>query len=127
MTLSSDPFFSTGALDRASAIRTLEGALHGADDGELYLEHRASESYMFDDGRLKQASGDTSQGFGLRAVKGDTTAYAHSAELSDAALTRAAATVRAVDSGQANVNATLEPAFGANHQLYTAENPLAAV
>jgi TldD protein len=122
-----DPFFSSGALDRTHAIRTLEGALHGADDGELYLEHRASESYLFDDGRLKQASGDTSQGFGLRAVKGETTAYAHSAELSDAALKRAAATVRAVDSGQANVNAKLEPAFGANHQLYTAENPLAAV
>lgn len=122
-----DPFFSTGALDRARAIRTLEDALHGADDGELYLEHRASESYMFDDGRLKQASGDTSQGFGLRAVKGDTTAYAHSAELSDAALKRAAATVRAVDSGQENVNANLEPAFGANHQLYTHENPLNAI
>lgn len=127
MTNMHDPFFSSGALDRTHAIRTLEGALHGADDGELYLEHRASESYMFDDGRLKQASGDTSQGFGLRAVKGETTAYAHSAELSDAALKRAAATVRAVDSGQANVNAKLEPAFGANHQLYTNENPLAAV
>lgn len=127
MTISNDPFFSLGALDRAHAICTLEGALEGADDGELYLEHRASESYMFDDGRLKQASGDTSQGFGLRAVKGETTAYAHSAELSDAALKRAAATVRAVDSGQANVNATLEPAFGANHQLYTADNPLGTI
>ena len=90
MTPIADPFFSSGALDRATALRTLEQALHGTDDGELYLEHRASEAYVFDDGRLKQASGDTAQGFGLRAVKGDTTAYAHSAELSDAALARAA-------------------------------------
>jgi TldD protein len=127
MTHSSNPFFSSGALDHAAAVRTMGDALHGADDGELYLEHKASESYVFDDGRLKQASGDTSQGFGLRAVKGETTAYAHSAELSDAALKRAAATVKSVDYGQANVRATIEPAFGANHQLYTAENPLAAV
>ena len=127
MTMTDDPFFSAGNLDRAHAIRTLEGALHGADDGELYLEHRASEAYMFDDGRLKQASGDTSQGFGLRAVKGETTAYAHSAELSDAALKRAAKTVRGVDGGQANVTAKLEPAFGANHQLYRSDNPLGAV
>lgn len=124
MTHSSD-FFST--LDRTSTQRTLEDALHGADDGELYLEHRASESYVFDDGRLKQASGDTSQGFGLRAVKGETVAYAHSAELSDAALKRASATVKAVDFGQTNVSANIEPAFGANRHLYISDNPLEAI
>ena len=127
MTQIHDPFFSSGALDRGQSIRTLEDALHGVDDGELFLEHRASEAYVFDDGRLKQASGDTSQGFGLRAVKGETTAYAHSAELTDASLKRAAATVRGVDVGQENVTAKLEPTFGANRHLYTAENPLAAV
>ncbi len=127
MTPMADPFFSSGALDRATALRTLEQALHGTDDGELYLEHRASEAYVFDDGRLKQASGDTAQGFGLRAVKGDTTAYAHSAELSDAALARAAHTVRGVDGGQPNVTTRLEPAFGANHALYGSDNPLTAV
>ena len=127
MTHATDPFFASGALDRDQSIRMLEGALHGADDGELYLEHRASESYVFDDGRLKQASGDTSQGFGLRAVKGETTAYAHSAELTDAALKRAAGTVSAVDSGQASVTAAIEPAFGSNRHLYISDNPLTAV
>ncbi len=124
---STNRFFASGALDRAASIRTLEDALGAADDGELYLEHRASEAYVFDDGRLKQASGDVSQGFGLRAVKGETTAYAHSAELSDAALKRAAQTVRAVDAGQASARTAIEPAFGANHSLYTGENPLDAV
>lgn len=125
MILTNNNFFSS--LDRATTLRTLENALSGADDGELYLEHRASESYVFDDGRLKQASGDTSQGFGLRSVKSETTAYAHSAELSDAALKRAASTVRAVDFGQANVNTKLEPAFGANRHLYSGDNPLEAI
>ncbi|MDX2096031.1 MAG: metalloprotease TldD [Alphaproteobacteria bacterium] len=122
-----DPFFASGHFEQAAALRTLGEALHGTDDGELYLEQRASESYMFDDGRLKQASGDTSQGFGLRAVRGETTAYAHSAELSDAALKRAAATVCAVDAGQPNVRVAIAPAFGTNRQLYTQDNPIAAV
>ena len=121
-----DRFFGTGALDRGNASRMLEDALHGADDGELYLEYRASESYMFDDGLLKQASGDTSQGFGLRAVRGETSAYAHSAEVSDASLKRAAATVSTLDGGT-STSTRLEPAFGANHTLYTSDNPLAAV
>ena len=127
MTLMNDPFFSSGTLDRGKSIQVLEDALHKADDGELYLEHRASESYMFDDGRLKQASGDTSQGFGLRAVKGETTAYAHSAELTDDSLKRAARTVQGVDAGQANVSTKLEPAFGSNKHLYVSDNPLSAI
>lgn len=124
MTASHDPFFSSGALDRGQSIRTLEDALSGADDGELYLEHKTSEAYVFDDGRLKQASGDTSQGFGLRAVKGETTAYAHSAELSDESLKRAARTVKGVDAGQDGVHTKIEPAFGANRHLYAADDPL---
>ena len=127
MSLDTEKFFASGALDRSATQSTLEDALHGADDGELYLEYRASESYAFDDGRLKQASGDTSQGFGLRSVKGEATAYAHSAELTDAALKRAAATVRTVDFGQANAKTEITPSFGANHALYTGDNPLAAV
>lgn len=123
----SERFFGTGALDRATVTRTLEDALGRADDGELYLEYRASESYVFDDGRLKSASGDTAQGFGLRAVKGEASSYAHSAEISDAALRRAADTVRTVDHGQAGATTSLEPAFGANHALYSADNPLVRV
>ncbi len=36
---------------------------------------------MFDNGRLKQATYDTSQGFGLRAVKDDAVGYAHSSDV----------------------------------------------
>ena len=123
----SERFFGNGALDRAATTRTLEDALGKADDGELYLEYRASESYLFDDGRLKSASGDTSQGFGLRSVKGEASAYAHSAEISDAALKRASATVKTVDYGQAAASTQLEPAFGVNHALYSSDNPLSLV
>src|SRR5437899_4538396 len=56
--------------DRAEAL--LKRGLEGADDGELFLEYRQAEALVFDNGRLKQATYDTAQGFGLRAVKGET-------------------------------------------------------
>ena len=51
-------------------VRDNEGRA-GADDGELFLEYRQAEALVFDNGRLKQATYDTAQGFGLRAVKDD--------------------------------------------------------
>ena len=92
-------FFETGGLPLAAAERLVRDALARADDGELFLEYRASEALAFDDGKLKTASYDLSQGFGLRAVAGETTGYAHASELTEAALKRAAATVEAVTSG----------------------------
>ena len=58
--------------------------LAGADDGELFLEYRQSEMLVFDNGRLKQATYDTSQGFGLRAVKDEAVGYAHASDVSEA-------------------------------------------
>src|SRR4051794_2450320 len=77
-------------VDRGEALAIIDPALAGADDGELFVERRQTESLVWDDGRLKSTSVDRSQGFGLRAVAGDTSGYAHSTELSAAALKRAA-------------------------------------
>ncbi len=86
-------FFTRAGMDRPRVQAIVDDALHGADDGELFLEYRQSESLTFDDGRLRSASFDTTQGFGLRAVSGEATGYAHASELSEAAIARAAATV----------------------------------
>ena len=56
------------SLDRETALAVLRDAVAGADDGELFFERRRSESLIFDDGRLKTASFDAAEGFGLRAV-----------------------------------------------------------
>lgn len=114
-------------LDPKRTAKLVEDALGSADDGELYLEYRQSESYVFDDGRLKQASQDTSQGFGLRGVKGETSSYAHSAEVSEEAIARAVGTVKTVDHGQHSASTKIAPRFGANHALYTGENPIDSV
>ena len=95
-----DLFFTQTGLDRAAVERTVNDALAGADDGELFLEYCQSESLVWDDGKLKSASFDTTQGFGLRAVSGETTGYAHAVNLDEHAIKRAAETVRAVKTGQ---------------------------
>jgi len=113
------------ALDRAAAERAVGAALAHTDDGELFLEYRESEQISLDDGRIRSAGFDTSLGFGLRAVAGEATGYAHAGELSDAALERAAASVAAVAAGNSGVFA--EPPRATNARLYTDDNPLAAV
>ena len=86
-------------LDRVRVGKLIDRGLEGADDGELFLEYKQSEMLVFDNGRLKQATYDTAQGFGLRAVKGEAVGYAHSSDLSEPALQRAADAVRAVQRG----------------------------
>ena len=108
-------------LDEKLALDLLRSTTEGADDGELFLERRRSEALVFDDGRVKTASYDASEGFGLRAVNGETAGYAHSTEISEASLKRAAETARlAVGDG----GGTLADAPQAtNARLYTDADP----
>jgi TldD protein len=110
-------------LDRAKVRKLIGRGLEGADDGELFLEYRQSEALVFDNGRLKQATYDTGQGFGLRAVKGEAVGYAHASDMSETALARAAEAVRAVKGGHSGTYA--EPPGRTNRQLYGDANPLA--
>ncbi|WP_339639482.1 metalloprotease TldD [uncultured Sulfitobacter sp.] len=110
-------------LDRETALSVLREAVAGADDGELFLERRRSEALVFDDGRLKTASYDAAEGFGLRAVRGEVAGYAHSTELSEAALRRAAETARlAVGDGGGT---WADAPQASNTRLYTDEDPIA--
>src|SRR5471030_625752 len=111
-----DLFFSRTGMDRGRVQQTVDQALKGSDDGELFLEYSQSESFSFDDGRLKNASFNTDQGFGLRSVLGEATGYAHASDLSEEAIKRAAATVKAVNHGQKNVTAQHPAPFGTNRQ-----------
>ncbi len=120
-------FFTRTGLDLPRTEALVKDALSGMDDGELFLEYHQSESLSFDDGRLKNASHTAMQGFGLRSVLGEATAYAHASNLDEGALKRAAETVRAVNFGQRGVHAAITPPFGTNRALYTDANPLEGV
>jgi TldD protein len=123
MTIAADPrsFLYRDTLDPEQAQALTAKALGKADDGELYLQYRKAEAFGFDDGRLKTASYDTSSGFGLRAVSGEMTAFAHSNEMTPAAIRRAAETMALIEPG---VGAKAGPPQGTNHHRYTAADPL---
>ena len=110
-------------LDEIQALSTLRAATAGADDGELFLERRRSEALVLDDGRIKTASYDASEGFGLRAVKGEVAGYAHSTHITESALVRAAETARlAVGDGGGTL---ADSPAGTNRHLYTDADPIA--
>jgi TldD protein len=110
-------------LDEAAALARLREATAGAEDGELFLERRRGESLVLDDGRIRNASYDASEGFGLRAVKGDVAGYAHSTEISESALKRATETARLAVGDGGGTLAASPP--GTNRHLYTDADPMA--
>lgn len=110
---------------REGALKILQNACAGADDGELFIERRTSEGLVFDDGKLKNASYDASEGFGLRAVLGEVAGYAHSTEVSESALLRASETARlAVGAGGGSL---ADAPRATNTKLYKDVDPISEV
>jgi TldD protein len=123
----SDPrrfLYRPDGLDPETAKRLTAEALGKCDDGELYLQYTASESFAFDDGRLKTADFNTQAGFGLRGVSGETTAFAHANELSEGAIRRAAETMSVLDPAASPPAA---PPRRTNATLYTDADPLSLI
>ena len=127
MTVSPDPrrfLYRSDSLQPDAALRLTAEALGRCDDGELYLQYTTSEAFGFDDGRLKTADFNTQAGFGLRGVSGETTAFAHANELSEAAIRRAAATMAVLDP---SAGTKAPPPRRTNATLYTDADPLSLV
>ena len=111
-------------VDPEAASAVLASALEGADDGEIFAERSHSEFFMFDDGRLKSASYDSTEGFGLRVVAGESVGYAHASEISLPAVKRAAASAALAKRGYSGVAA--EGPRPTNRRLYGDDDPLAS-
>ena len=111
-------------VDPSRAVAMLGEALAGADDGEIFLERSESESFVYDDGRLKSAAFDSTEGFGLRVIAGETAGYAHASEISEAAIARAADSAALAKRGYSGVAA--EGPRATNKKLYGDDDPLAS-
>ena len=126
-TFSSDTrsfLYRAGQLDPDGAQRLTRQLLSRCDDGELYLQYRATESFGFDDGRLKTADYSTETGFGLRGVSGEMTGFAHANELSEAAIKRAGGTLTLLDpSKEGSATAPRQN----NRHLYTDSDPMGLI
>ena len=109
------------SLDLDASLSVLRSASDGSDDCELFLERGRLEQLVYDDQRLRTASVNESEGFGLRAVVGEVSGYAHSNTVDDASLKRAAETVRfAVRNGGGRQAPTPD---ASEHDLYPSASP----
>ena len=118
----------SAGIDPARAREILGDALVGADDGELFVERSESESFLFDDGRLKSAAYDATEGFGLRVVAGETAGYAHASEISEAAIRRAADSASLAKRGYTGIaaeapRATNAKLYGSPRQSFRTRSP----
>jgi TldD protein len=109
-------------MDWDAARRILADAAQGADDGEIFVEDSQTESFLWDDGRLKSASFDATKGFGLRVVAGERAGYGHASVLETDAVSRAAEAAAAVKLGHAG-SLDVGPTR-TNRQLYADFNPV---
>jgi TldD protein len=116
--------YQPGLIDPDGALRITKEALKSCDDGELYLQYSAAESFGFDDGRLKLADYSTGGGFGLRGVSGEMTGFSHANDISEAAIKRAAQTLQLLDPAKEQ---PAPPPRKNNRHLYTDGNPLELV
>ncbi len=68
----------------------------GAEFAEVFAEDRRGISAFLDDGKVEELSSGRDRGAGVRVVVGETTGYAHTADLSEAGLLAAAEAAAAV-------------------------------
>ncbi|HEY9559115.1 MAG TPA: DNA gyrase modulator, partial [Acidimicrobiales bacterium] len=78
-------------LDHGLIQRTLGAALRtGGDLAEIFVEDKASANATFDDGKVEHLTSGRDRGAGIRVIVGDTTGFAHTADLSEHGLATAA-------------------------------------
>ena len=111
-------------LDYEKTLKEVRSSLEGADDGELFMESTKAEGFTYDDGRLRNASYNSSEGFGLRAVSGEITGYAHSSTIDETALNTAGKTVKLAING---VKKEVEPPRKTNKKIYSSEDPMISI
>ena len=91
-------------LDETLLNKVLSGTMRGGVDyADLYFQISRNESWMLEDGQIREGSFNVDQGVGVRAISGEKTGFAYSDELLSPALQEAANSARAiVRQGQEN-------------------------
>jgi len=81
----------SAVIDEEVVRRVLGVALEtGGDFAEVFAEDRRIATAQLDDGRIEELTSGQERGAGIRVVVGDTTGFAHTADLSESGLREAA-------------------------------------
>ena len=110
-------------------IEQLGGFLDGlqgknVDAGDLYFQTSQQESWVMDDGILREGSFNIEKGVGIRAMSEEKTGFAYCDDLRSNAITQAVGNARAIvkqgQSGSSEIKLASRPATA----LYTSYNPV---
>jgi len=116
-------------LDESKLLATLGTMFtHKVDYADLYFQFTKSEGWSLEEGIVKTGSFSIDQGVGVRAVSGDKTAFSYSDEISERALSEAAAATRTIarqGAGRIKVAQAIQP--GGSRQLYLPNDPLVSL
>ncbi len=87
-------------IDESVVSGTLSEALKtGGEFAEVFVEDRRSSSALLDDGKVEELTSGRTRGAGIRVVVGETTGFAHTSDLSEAGLAKAARAAAAAARG----------------------------
>jgi TldD protein len=109
-------------IDRDVLERVLGSAVRrGAEFAEVFAEDKRSTSVALDDGRIEQVTSGRARGAGIRVVRGDTTGFAHTADLSEQGLLAAAEAAASAAAGGGGGVRTIELTARAGTPVNTVE------
>lgn len=107
-------------------LQTVLGSLlsHHVDNADLYFQARRSESWVLEDGIIREGSYSIDKGVGVRAMSGEKTGFAYSDDIVLPALEQAAMAARSIarQSGEQRVQVWNKPA--SIQPLYLPIDPL---
>jgi TldD protein len=103
-------------IDSSVVDRVLGEALRtGGDFAELFVEDRRTSTASLDDGKVEELSSGRDRGAGIRVVMGETTGFAHTADLSEGGLRAAAGAAAAVARGARGRTVAVTPSTAPRH------------
>lgn len=114
-------------LDRGALLSTF-GVIHqhNIDYSDLYFQSSQHESWVLEDGIIKEGSYNIERGVGVRAISGEKTGFAYSDDINLDALTKAAKAARTISSSGGKV--AVSPAQATSLKpIYSSDNPIQAM
>jgi len=117
-------------IDKSILMDTLDSIYqHKIDLADLYFQSSSHESWMLEDGIVKEGSYNIERGVGVRAISGEKTGFAYSDDITPLALKKAANAAKGI--AQAEKSARVQVFDGKKMQQNTAQyqamDPLASL
>ncbi|TDY01077.1 metalloprotease TldD [Thiohalophilus thiocyanatoxydans] len=122
--IAQDLLLAPAGLGEQELQRTLDQLMgHSVDNADLYFQSARQESWVLEDGIVREGSHNIDQGVGVRAISGEKTGFAYSDEIVLPALTEAATAARAIaHSGRSGQVQGWQRQAG--HALYRPADPI---